>query len=699
MKVINNKQIGYCFYINAIMKGAENINKIANATAQVTGDLLNPLFSQGMSSKAGSTFTKLGKATSSIPLVGGYLSSGLNITGGAINGLFGKKINEQNLNTAKGLISDMNNTIASSNTWDGLNAAMSDTSGLQQFSKGFYGKDGLFTNQIGHLKSKYNQKLQDAFTRQNNTFALNADNIMNDQMSAFNRNYYASGGNLDSHGAQFDNGLTFINAGGSHEQNPYEGVPFGVDAQGTPNAVEEGEVVYDNDYVFSDRLYVPQSAKRSLGLNPRLDYTFAQAAKVISKESQERPNDPISQRGLDVNINKLRELQQSVKAWKEQEEAVQRQQMQQIIDGQVQQAPFEQMQALYGMSGMQANPYKEEMPQDVNTFDWGGFTSIDPWDNDSTNPAFNDWEDSNKPAAFVDTNPSIQTPYYIDPNPKINILDTLDTKSRAGLKDLAKNNKKGFFDDFMNSPNWRYAPLTANFGSAISDAFGLTNKPDYTAGDDLLRQSRSSALTPIRYSSVGSHQHTPAMDINFGINTINADQAATRRALLQSAGLNRNAAEAALLSAGQTSQYNLGDQYIKSNQYNTTNRNADIAANNALDAQNAQSGYNADAAYQNARLTQRQQNLALAEKGHELRAAAKALSDTNQNANLTNLFNSVSNLGKENFSRNMIISNPANYYYIDREGTIRYKVNPNSLSEAERKYIELDGISKGGKIG
>ena len=61
------------------------------------------------------------------------------------------------------------------------------------------------------------------------------------------KNKKADGGNL------FTNGVTTIGNGGTHESNPYEGVQMGVDPQGIPNLVEEGEVIYD-DYVFSNRI-------------------------------------------------------------------------------------------------------------------------------------------------------------------------------------------------------------------------------------------------------------------------------------------------------------------------------------------------------------------------------------------------------------------------------------------------------------
>ena len=102
---------------------------------------------------------------------------------------------------------------------------------------------------------------------------------------------HAFGGWLNTHGGDFNNGVTIIDEGGTHEQNPNEGVQIGVDQQGVPNLVEQGEVIY-NDYVFSNRIKLPESIKKKYKLKGD---TFADAAKYAQLESQERPNDPICQ--------------------------------------------------------------------------------------------------------------------------------------------------------------------------------------------------------------------------------------------------------------------------------------------------------------------------------------------------------------------------------------------------------------------
>ena len=121
---------------------------------------------------------------------------------------------------------------------------------------------------------------------------------------------HADGGELHTHGGDFTNGLTYIDNGGSHEANPFEGVQMGIDPQGVPNLVEEGEVIF-NDYVFSNRLKVPKAIRQKYKLRDNI--TFADAAKKLSKESEDRPNDPISKRGLESFMSALAESQEEVR--------------------------------------------------------------------------------------------------------------------------------------------------------------------------------------------------------------------------------------------------------------------------------------------------------------------------------------------------------------------------------------------------
>lgn len=123
---------------------------------------------------------------------------------------------------------------------------------------------------------------------------------------------FAFGGNaqaFNTHGGYFSNGVVEINEGKTHEENPYEGVQMGIDPQGVPNLVEEGEVIW-NDYVFSNRMKVPKKDRIKYKLTGPKNLTYAEAAKKAQKESEERPNDPISKRGLEEAMARLANSQE-----------------------------------------------------------------------------------------------------------------------------------------------------------------------------------------------------------------------------------------------------------------------------------------------------------------------------------------------------------------------------------------------------
>ena len=124
--------------------------------------------------------------------------------------------------------------------------------------------------------------------------------------------HHAFGGELNTNGGDFSTGLMFIDEGGTHESNPYEGVPMGVAPDGKPNLVEEGEAIY-NDYVFSNRLTVPKAIRNKYKLRGTKDLTFADAVKQISKSATERPNDPIRQETLHEIMSDLAQTQEGVR--------------------------------------------------------------------------------------------------------------------------------------------------------------------------------------------------------------------------------------------------------------------------------------------------------------------------------------------------------------------------------------------------
>lgn len=128
-------------------------------------------------------------------------------------------------------------------------------------------------------------------------------------------NYYAYGGQMMS--GDWSNGVVTINEGDTHERNPLGGVLMGVDQQGIPNLVEEGEVIF-NDYVYSNRLKPTSKQLEGMHLDPKLEgLTYAEAAKKIQEESELRPMDNISKNTLVDGLAKLTVMQEETRMKKE----------------------------------------------------------------------------------------------------------------------------------------------------------------------------------------------------------------------------------------------------------------------------------------------------------------------------------------------------------------------------------------------
>lgn len=139
------------------------------------------------------------------------------------------------------------------------------------------------------------------------------NNAITQEENEFMRNLVAYGGPLYNHSGDWSNGLTFINEGGTHEENPFDGVLMGFDQEGIPNLVEEGEIIY-NDYVFSNRLKPSKKQLESSGLNKKYnDWTFAKIVEDLQKASAETPLDKISKESLDDMMTTMINMQEEVR--------------------------------------------------------------------------------------------------------------------------------------------------------------------------------------------------------------------------------------------------------------------------------------------------------------------------------------------------------------------------------------------------
>lgn len=220
------------------------------------------------------------------------------------------------------LSTGLNAGLSTGNVWVGLGAMALDAG--KSIAQRFQAKS--YADRVNqYIKDKNIRLDKQAFMAGQ---GVDAHNDWMRMMSYYNNPFeYAYGGEMHSHGATFDNGLTFINEGGTHEQNPLEGVPSGVDENGVPNLVEEGEVIWNNEYVFSDRIKIPKRLAEKYKLDEGL--TFADAIKAATKESLIRPNDPISN---DTNRDIVNEFMDEQEFLREKEQQRAARQVQQAID-------------------------------------------------------------------------------------------------------------------------------------------------------------------------------------------------------------------------------------------------------------------------------------------------------------------------------------------------------------------------------
>lgn len=181
---------------------------------------------------------------------------------------------------------------------------------------------GIFGALTGNAKAQKRAAELNSLAEENNRLYLNnfTNAVSNTQNKMFNNsllNIAAYGGPLFNHGGDWSNGLTFINEGGTHEQNPLGGVPVGVDQEGTPNLVEEDEIIW-NDYVFSNRLKPTKKQLETVGFNPKYEgMTFAEVVEKVQQESAENPLDKISTDTLNENLMYLMTMQEETRMKKE----------------------------------------------------------------------------------------------------------------------------------------------------------------------------------------------------------------------------------------------------------------------------------------------------------------------------------------------------------------------------------------------
>lgn len=660
----------------------------AGAIGSAVGGAVGNMIGGGYTSGVGSALSTIGSIGSMIPGPwGAAIGAGASILGGVASSLVGTKVDQEKLNAANEGTAALNNFTSTATSFDDIVGPQAQAAVQNAYSGGALKKgwakrrnnelrieranaqafaDNSVTNNVENIASTQDRNLlANSAAYGGPVFgAIDYSNLM-DYMTLRQKqlksNPRAFGGSLLTNGAAWDTGMTHINNGGSHESNPYEGVPMGVDPNGVPNLVEEGEVVW-NDYVFSKRLMVPQTFRKKYKLASGGSLSFADAAKKFSEESNERPNDPISKAGRDSLLSALMDQQEQVR-----EKQAQRQAKREFNS----MSPEEQLGIMQAaqqyaqenasqqgampsgpegvkidngeMTGISQNIPADGTPMDnapVMAAYGGRLGNVFSGEGGSSNFLFRTFtlpkiERSAKYAFSNTFEPSLYGTGISLNIPKFNI-----SKSDGG-EEQKKKDKKDVNINWM-----RYAPVAGSGVMAFTDALGITNKPDYSNAE---RVESASNVTPqyIDAPLIGDYLSYNPLDRNYYLNSLRSSAAASRRALSNNAGGNRATAMAGILASDYNTTNSIGKFIREGEEYNQAQRIKVGEFNRGTNQYNA--SMLADIAKANQKANENAYKIRISgiTSGAQLRAAEQAAANSARSANINNFLQGIGDIGKE----------------------------------------------------
>ena len=746
---------------------------VASAAAGTVGGLVGNAISGGLSSGAGNAISGVGNALGAIPVLGGFAKGALNIVGGGVNALFGMKTNQAELNRVNKGISALNDSAtaaAGATSFDDESLMGPDAI---NFNVNAY-KGGLFSKGKARRKNAALQaELKDAYSYTGRTSDNTIGNIADTQLdnalatsaafggllnqyadggsihinpenrgkfnatkkrtgktteelthsknpltrkrAIFAQNaakwHHAFGGELNTNGGDFSTGLMFIDEGGTHESNPYEGVPMGIAPDGKPNLVEEGEVIY-NDYVFSNRLTVPKDVRNKYKLRGTNDLTFADAVKQLTKGATERPNDPISQETLNDIMTDLMTTQEELRIQQENNKFAcggkkshlhangdwligddffnnrdftpsnldanipySRSWNNNIGEG-VSSKDFEDF-TNYALTLDNNNPYwtglSKATGKDINYLRSNyralrsdgkyGYVSLTP--KRVTQPSqANEWYTTvGRPGGDISFNPeyaglfgysipkNVIEKSTLDNGDTINYVnnypDTPTTQKPVTPTEDIQEIKKDY-------EGFRYAPAIGLGMAALTDALGITNKPDYTEAAQIEAAIKGNSYMPVSWNPIGNKLTYKPLDRDYATNKLRAEAGATRRTLTNLSGGNRGSAMAGILAADYNAQGKLGDLFRQAEEYNLAQRQQVENFNRATNQANSQGKLQADMANQQAYANARDYALRGTMAAAEMRQKARMAAEAARSANLSGFLSALGDIGYENKGMNMI---------------------------------------------
>ena len=234
----------------------------------------------------------------------------------------------------------------------------------------------------------------------------------------------------------------------------------------------------------------------------------------------------------------------------------------------------------------------------------------------------------------------------------------------------------------------RYAPAIGTGLQALSDSLGFTNYNDYSNPNMVQRQI--DAIGNVNYQPISGYRQFTPLDEEYIANQQASQMEAARRGVANNASGNASAAIAAMQNLNLGQQNNLGDLHVRTAEYNNqiqkeiAEHNMNINRINSSMSMSAQEKNQAIAA----------EKASLGYKVATLRQMIENANDEAKTANMNSFLTNLGNIGRENFTFNMVNDNPAYYYSIDENGHIRYRNGFWDLGKADRDAIVADAESK-----
>jgi hypothetical protein len=250
-----------------------------------------------------------------------------------------------------------------------------------------------------------------------------------------------------------------------------------------------------------------------------------------------------------------------------------------------------------------------------------------------------------------------------------NTVIDLKNKEFISTDTKKKTNNK---EDNGLLPTWmRYAPIV---GSAIGAASSLLSKPDESSADAILTAAREAGqYTPISFNPIGDYMTYNPFDRDYYINKLNAESGAARRAIINQASGNRGNAMAGILAADYNAQNQLGALARQAEEYNLAQRQKVAEFNRGTNMFNTEGMFKADTANQATKMQARSTLLQGTMQAERLRQAARQQLAAERSANLTNLFNNIGNIGRENMNFNILNTSAAFPWAMTNKGESKYK--------------------------